>query len=112
MKQMLLIIGFFFLLLTAVSTDCRAMDFDQMSNEELFELRGAIQNAPESDKAAFQVEWDKRIACMTEEERKQFTEPPEAEKKNDDELDPPRIPAQGYEKEGIQGQIIFGGFPQ
>jgi hypothetical protein len=112
MKQMLRIIGFLFLLLSVVTAACWAMDFDKMSNEELFELRGAIQNAPEPDKTAYQVEWEKRITCLTEEEKKQFAEPPEAETKNDDELDPPRIPAQGYEKEGVQGHIIFGGFPQ
>lgn len=111
MKQMLRIIGFFFLLLSVVTAACWAMDFDNMSNEELFELRGAIQNAPEPDRTAYQAEWNKRLACMTDEEKKEFAEPAEAEKKNDDELDPPITPAQGYEKEGVQGQIIFGGFP-
>lgn len=110
MKQMIWIIGFSCLLVTVVCTAALAMDFGNMSNQELFELRGAIQNAPEPDKTAYQTEWEKRLSCMTDEEKNQFTQPPEA-KKNDDELDPPRTPAQGYEKEGVQGRIIFGGFP-
>jgi hypothetical protein len=112
MKKMLRITGFVFLLLTVVCSVGWSMDFINMSNEELFELRGAIQNAPETDKKAYQVEWDKRVSCMTDEEKKEFTEPSKVDEGNDGKLAQPRVPAQGYEKQSGQGRIIFGGFPK
>ena len=112
MKKMTWIFAFTFLLAVVVSSVCWAMDFENMSNEELFELHGAIQNAPEPDKTAYQAEWDKRLAGMTEMEKKKFADRTQAEKTADGELKPPTTPAQGYETKGVQGQIIFGGFPE
>ncbi|GAB4346307.1 MAG: hypothetical protein Kow0089_23620 [Desulfobulbaceae bacterium] len=110
MKKLLTIIGLVLAALVCVLPAAMAMDFASMSNQDLYELRGAIQNAPEKDRTAYQAEWEKRLAAMSDEEKKLFTEP---EKKEGDgeTLDPPVVPARGYEKEGTQGRIIFGGFP-
>lgn len=83
-----------------------AMDYHNMSNQELYELRGAIQNAPATEQEAYRLEWEQRVSAMTEAERKEFLQP--EEDANPDKLDPPRIPAQGYENQS--GQVIFGGF--
>ena len=111
MKKLICFAGIVFLQLTTWSVTGWSMDFVNMSNEELFELQGAIRNAPEADRKAYEAEWEKRVSGMTDEEKKVFVDA-DAEKQTDDgKLDEPRIPAGGYEKEGIQGQIIFGGFP-
>jgi len=100
-----------FLLLASACSTVWAMDFVNMTNEELFELQGAIQNAPDVDKNAYQLEWDKRVACMTGEEKKQFFKTPKDEEENDGKLQKPVVPAQGYEKQVGPDKIIFGGFP-
>ncbi|MCL7488649.1 MAG: DUF1104 domain-containing protein [Desulfobulbaceae bacterium] len=69
MNHMLQIIGFCFLLLTVVSSAGWSMDFVNVSNEELFELRGAIQNAPEADQEVYRTEWEKRVAGLTMKKR-------------------------------------------
>jgi len=91
-----------------------SMDFAGMSNVELFDLRGAIRNAPEADRNAYQAEWEKRLAGMSEEEKQLYAEAEASDQKekDDDLLDQPRIPARGYENQGIPGQIIFGGYPE
>ncbi len=111
MKKMIGITGFVFLLLTVVCSVGWSMDFVKMSNVELFELQGAIENAPEADKKAYLLEWEKRVADMTDEEKKQFVESSKNEDDNDGELKKPFVQAQGYEKQGVQGRIIFGGYP-
>ena len=103
------IIRFMFLLLAIACSTVWAMDFVNMTNEELFELQGAIQNAPDADKNAYQLEWDKRFASMTSEEKKQFFET--AKEEDDGKLKKPVVPAQGYEKQVGPDKIIFGGFP-
>ena len=112
MKKKIKIIRFMFLLLAIACSTVWAMDFVNMTNEELFELQGAIQNAPKADKNAYQLEWDKRVACMTDEEKKQFFDKPKDEEGNDGKLKKPIVPAQGYEKQVSPDKIIFGGFPQ
>ena len=79
-----------------------------MSNEELFELRGAIQNAPDPDKNAYQLEWEKRIAGMTNEEKKQFVDPAQDEEDNGGSSEQLWVPARGYEKQA--GRVISGGY--
>ena len=110
MKKKLRIISFMFLLLAISCSTAWTMDFVNMSNEELFELQGAIQNAPEADKNAYQLEWDKRVTCMTSEEKKLFFKTPKEE--DDGKLKEPVVPAQGYEKQVGPDNIIFGGVPQ
>ena len=112
MKKILWITSCAFLLLTVICSNVWSMDFVSMSNDELFELRGAIQNAPEADKKVYQVEWEKRLASMTDEEKKQFVETPKDGETNDTKLKQPLIPARGYEKQLEQGRVIFGGFPE
>ena len=110
MKKVKQVTGLIFLLLTVAYSVGWAMDFVNMSNEELYELRGAVQNAPETDQKAYQVEWDKRLSSMTDEEQELFSKPVKDEEE-DGKLGQPFIPAKGYEKESIQGNVIFGGFP-
>ena len=109
---MIWVTGLAFLLVTVFCSGAWSMDFVNMSNQELFELRGAIRNAPEADRQAYTVEWEKRLSRMPDEEKKQFADQVEEEKKDDGGLEPPKTPARGYEKQVGQGRIIFGGFPQ
>lgn len=111
MKKVVWFTGLVFLIVTTVVFAGSTLDYSHMTNEELFQLRGAIQNAPEGDKEAYQIEWEKRWAKMTDEEKKQFEEPSEDSTEGNGK---PRLlwtPARGYEKEGGQGQVIFGGGP-
>jgi len=110
MKRLIWIGAVSFLLQIVFCASVLAMNFEKMSNKQLFEMQGAIQNAPEADQKAYQLEWDKRLAAMNEEEKQQFTRKPE-EDKGEDTLPQPKIPARGYEKDE-QGLVIFGGFPE
>ncbi|MHB8809474.1 MAG: hypothetical protein ACYC9M_05620 [Desulfobulbaceae bacterium] len=84
-----------------------AMDFSRMTNQELADLRGAIRNAPQEEQSAFQQEWGKRQAAMTEEEKKLFAKPLD-EPDSDGKLRKPNIPGRGYETQGVGG-VIYGG---
>lgn len=59
MNKILPITCLVFLPLMAGAISGLSMDFVNMSNQELFELRGAIQNAPEADRSAYMAEWEK-----------------------------------------------------
>lgn len=85
-----------------------AMDFAGMSNQELADLRGAIRNAPEPEQMAFQQEWEKRLAAMTEEEKKPFVPSQEQLPGEEEKMKKPYIPGRGYESQGI-GTVIYGG---
>lgn len=113
MEKIMLKCSLLFLLLTIVCSVAWSMDFVNMSNEELFELRGAIQNAPDTDKQYYQLEWEKRVAGMKPEEKKQFTESSkDGEKINGEPKLPFHIIGQGYGKQEGEGQVIIGGFPE
>jgi hypothetical protein len=102
-----------FMLVAVVVSAGWSMDLVNMSNKELFELRGAFQNAPEADQEAYQVEWEKRVAAMTDEEKKQFVEPSkEGEGGAGKPKQPFFVPGQGYENQEGQGRVIFGGYPK
>ena len=104
MKKMMRICTYAFLLLTFASSVVWSKDFDDMSNIELFELRGSIQNTPFSDRNAYRLEWEKRLAGMTDEEKSQFTELSEdAEKDNGEFKQPSHIMGQGYEIKEWEG---------
>lgn len=85
-----------------------AMDFSRMTNQELADLRGAIRNAPQEEQSAFQQEWEKRQAAMTEEEKKLFAKPQAESSGDDGKLQKLNIPGRGYEQQGV-GTVIYGG---
>lgn len=85
-----------------------AMDFNRMTNQELADLRGAIRNASQEEQSAFQLEWEKRQAVMTEEEKKLFAPPPEEPSGKDEQLRKPQVLGRGYEAQGAGG-VIYGG---
>jgi len=103
MKKIIRICSFSFLLLTVACSVAWSMDFVDMTNRELFELQGAIQNAPDGDKKAYQLEREKRIAAMSEEEKKQFVVILRNEEDNNGQYKRPfLLMGQGYEKQEIK----------
>ncbi len=113
MKEIMRICSLLFLLSTVACSVAWSMDFVNMNNEQLFELRGAIQNAPDGEKTAYQLEWEKRIAAMSSEEKKQFAVISKNEEGNNSTPQQPfLLMGQGYEKQEGEGQVIFGGPPQ
>lgn len=106
MRKYICVLGSICILLPILFSAGWAMDYHNMSNQELYELRGAIQNAPEAEQEAYRLEWEQRVSAMTEAEKKEYLRP--EEETNPDILEQPRIPAQGYEQQS--GQVIFGGF--
>lgn len=107
MAKKIQMLCFLLILLPALFSVCWAMDYQKMSNQELYELQGAIRNAPEAEQKRYQAEWEQRLATMTDEEKEELLQP--EKEKDTDELDSPRTPARGYEEQS--GQVIFGGFP-
>lgn len=93
------------LLFSILSSFSWAQDFASMSNRELFELRGMIKYSVEEVKKAYNEEWEKRLTDMTDEEKNKYAE----EEKKEGDVDKLWLPGQGYEKQGVQGQIIYGG---
>ena len=85
-----------------------AMDFARMSNEELADLRGAILNATEPEQLAFRQEWEKRLAAMSEEEKKLYAPPQEPQPGDEEKQKKPYIQGRGYDSQGT-GIIIYGG---
>lgn len=100
--------GLSLLLALVCGTAVWAMDFGAMSNQELAELRGAIENAPPAEQDAFRLEWEKRLATMGEEEKKRYVTPDPAEPAGDGQGKNPTFIGRGYENQGM-GVIIFGG---
>jgi hypothetical protein len=90
------------------SVSAWAMDFSRMSNQDLADLQGAIRNAPEADQAAFRLEWEKRQASMSEEEKKLYPSPPEPQPGEEEQMKKPYIQGRGYDSQGT-GTVIFGG---
>ena len=113
MKKIMRICSLSFLLLTVTCTVVWSTDFVIMSNEELFQLLGATQNASDIDKNSCQLEWEKRFAVMTNEEKKKFGDYSKDREENNGK---PKLPfhtiGQGYDKQGVQRQIILGSPPE
>lgn len=97
-----------FLLGVLCSVSAWAMDFSRMSNPELADLQGAIRNAPEADQAAFRLEWEKRQASMSEEEKKLYASPQEPQPGEEEQMKKPYVQGRGYDSQGT-GTVIFGG---
>ena len=90
----------------------RAIDYTRLSTLELFELRGAVSNAPEAEQKAYAAELKTRIDAMSEEERKQYADllktSDNSELKGSDIEVQPQTPGKGYEEQG-RGGVLFGG---
>ena len=89
------------------------IDYAQMTTEELFQLHGAVQNASENERKDYQLEWDKRVAAMTDEEKQQYVT--SSDNSSKDNKEGPRLlwtPGRGYEQQGVQGNVIYGGAPR
>ncbi len=86
-----------------------AIDYTTLNNEELYELQGAIKNAPETEQKAYAKEWQLRVSEMDEEEAKRYTsnESDGTEDNTGDRLQAPFIQGSGYEKNA--GSVIYGG---
>jgi len=91
-----------------VCSSGRAMDYANMTNDELAELRGAIVNAPDSERKAFRAEWENRLRSMSEEENKRYAEQGEPDPAQGQEGKQPYIQGRGYEQQGM-GTVIHGG---
>ncbi len=91
--------------LPALFSLCWAIDFMNMSNDQLFELRPATKFMTDDERKAYYEEWEKRVAGMTEEEKKQFEKKP----KENGEIKWLWSPGQGYENQQTQGSLIYGG---
>ena len=102
MSRRLVRIGLIVLGIVIFAVPAWALDYAHMSNAELAELRGAITNAPEPEREAFQQEWEKRLQHMSEAEKKQYGQPDQEQKKS------PNVQGRGYDSQGA-GAIIYGG---
>lgn len=109
MFRKMTVIGMLAMVLGVVCTSGLAMDYANMSNDELAELRGAIVNAPESERKAFQAEWENRLRSMSEEENKRYAEQAAPDSAQEQEGKQPYIQGRGYEQ-GM-GTVIHGGGP-
>ena len=72
MRDSICTLAFCFLLVTIFCGAAWAKDFTRMSNQELADLRGMIQNVPPAEQDAFNKEWAKRLAAMTDKEKKLY----------------------------------------
>jgi hypothetical protein len=54
-----------------------AADYKAMSTEDLSNLRGTMQNAPQAERDAFHAEWNSRLDQMTPSERQNYMGPRE-----------------------------------
>ena len=90
-----------------------AIDFTVFSTQELYELKGAVQNAPEQEQKAYEQEWHKRLQTMTGEEKKLYvdsSDTPGQAKENSSKEPKPYTPGRGYDQQGTGG-VIYGGAP-
>ena len=91
-----------------------AIDYTALSNNELYELKGAIKNAPKTEQETYQKEWQFRVSKMTGEEAQRYTSAHGVSNGGDDSTNdvakPPFTPGRGYEKHGT-GTVILGGIP-
>ena len=108
MIKKLTAVGMVAMVIGVVCSSGRAMDYAGMTNDELAELQGAILNAPESDRKAYQAEWENRLRNMSEAEKKQFGKEDKDDPGNDQKLKQPYIQGRGYDNQGT-GTVIYGG---
>ena len=102
-------IGIGLLLGCVCCTVAWAMDFSRMTNQELADLQGAIQNASSDEQNTFRQEWEKRLAGMSPEEKKLYAGQQDISPgAGDKKILPYHIMGQGYENQG-GGNIIYGG---
>lgn len=94
------------LLMSGVCSVGAAMDYADMSNEELAELRGAVRNAPEQERRAYEVEWAKRLTLMSEGEKQRYSGEADSDGARDKEMPQPHIQGRGYDR-GM-GSVIQG----
>lgn len=64
--------GLIALALISVNTYIWAADYKAMSTEELSNLRGTMQSAPQAERDAFRSEWNSRLDQMTPSERQNY----------------------------------------
>ena len=67
--------GLIALALIAVNSSTWAADYKSMSTEELSNLRGTMQSAPQAERDAFHAEWTSRLEQMTPSERQDYMGP-------------------------------------
>ena len=91
-----------------------AIDYTVLSNNELYELKGAIKNAPKTGQEQYQKEWQLRVSKMSEEEAKRYTSGHDVSNNGvsttNDSPEAPFTPGRGYDRQGI-GKVIIGGAP-
>lgn len=64
--------GLIALALISVHSYAWAADYKAMSTEELSNLRGTMQSAPQAERDAFHTEWNSRLEQMTPSERQNY----------------------------------------
>jgi hypothetical protein len=64
--------GLIALALISVNSYAWAADYKAMSTEELSNLRGTMQSAPQAERDAFHAEWNSRLEQMTPSERQNY----------------------------------------
>jgi hypothetical protein len=64
--------GLIALALISVNSYAWAADYKAMSTEELSNLRGTMQSAPQAERDAFRSEWNSRLDQMTPSERQNY----------------------------------------
>ena len=64
--------GLIALALISVNSYAWAADYKAMSTEELSNLRGTMQTAPQAERDAFRAEWNSRLDQMTPSERQNY----------------------------------------
>ncbi len=64
--------GLIALALISVNSYAWAADYKAMSTEDLSNLRGTMQSAPQAERDAFQAEWNSRLDQMTPSERQNY----------------------------------------
>jgi hypothetical protein len=91
-----------------------AIDYSTLSNDEMYELKGAVENAPETEQGKYQQEWQLRVSKMTQDEVKRYTPDTVTGDGIDDntgeKIKAPFVQGRGYDSQGT-GTVIFGGVP-
>ena len=92
-----------------------AIDYTILSNQELYEFKGAVKKAPESEQKAYAKEWQKRLQIFTDEERKLYVDGSELADQQgngkEKKAGKPFTPGKGYEQQGTGGVLFGGGSP-
>ena len=102
------------LLSILVAKNTLAIDYSVLSNQDLYEFKGAMLNAPEPEQKAYKQEWQKRLETFTEEEKKLYLDGPDKtdqKNKSTENAQKPFIPGRGYDKQGTGGVLYGGGSP-